>query len=253
MDLVSTGFVLKKIIGMLLMPIPITLVLILLGGWWLKRSPTKARLSLLSAFLILGLSSWHPVADRLIRPHEDYYPIFDITQSVDAVVVLGSASHSAPPDTPAIMSLGSSALFRLEEGLRILRANPDAILIVTGYAGFSSAVPHAELLKQSAIELGVDPLRIFDFPTAQDTEQEAYLTASLLKNKKFALVTEASHLKRAMIFFERAGMHPIAAPAMHTGAYYTDWRLDSRATYKTERAIYEYLGRRWQWLKGLVL
>ena len=250
MDFVSSGFILKKMIGMFLMPIPITLVLIVFGMWWLKKSPVKARLSFIGAFLILGLSSWHPIADKLIRPHENYYPVFATNQPVDAVVVLGSASHSAPPNTPAIMSLGSSALFRLEEGLRILRLNPDAILIVTGYAGFGSAVPHAELLKQSAIELGVDPLRIFDFPTAQDTEQEAYLTASLLNNKKFALVTEASHLKRAMTFFEREGMHPIAAPAIHTGAYYTDWRLDSRATYKTERAIYEYLGRGWQWVKS---
>lgn len=252
MDIIDIGFFLKKLIGILVMPIPVSLLLIVLGLWWFRRAPVKAHLALIGAFLVLGLSSWHPVADRLIRPHEDYYPVFDITQPVDAVVVLGSASHSAPKDSPAIMNLGSSALFRLEEGLRILRANPDAILIVTGYAGFGTDIPHAELLKQSAIELGIDPLQIFDFPTARDTEQEAYLTSSLLKNKTFALVTEASHLKRSMIFFEREGLNPIAAPAIRTGAFHTDWRIESRATYKTERAIYEYLGRGWQWLKGLL-
>lgn len=252
MDFVDIGFILKKLIGMFLMPIPISLLCIILGLWWFRKAPIKARLSLISAFFILGLSSWHPVADELIRPHESYFPIFDVSQPVQAVVVLGSASHSAPPGSPAVMNLGSSALFRLEEGLRILRANPNAILIVTGYAGFGSATPHAKLLQQSAIDLGVDPLRIFDFPTARDTEQEAHLTSSLLKNKKFALVTEASHLKRSMIFFEQEGLHPIAAPATHTGSHYTDWRIDSRAIYKTERAIYEYLGRSWQWLKGLL-
>lgn len=252
MDFFDLGFILKKLVGVFFMPIPISLLLIFCGLWWFRKAPIKARLSLISAFLILGLSSWHPVADRLIQPHENYYPIFDIAQKIDAVVVLGSASHSAPPGSPAIMSLGSSALFRLEEGLRILRANPEAILIVTGYAGFSTSTPHAKLLKQSAIELGIDSLRIFDFPTARDTEQEAYLTSSLLKNKTFALVTEASHLKRSMIFFEREGLQPIAAPAISAGAYHTDWRIESRATYKTERAIYEYLGRGWQWLKGLL-
>jgi len=252
MESQSITFILKKLVGMTMTPVPLTLLLILLGLWWFKRAPVKARLSFLCAFLILGLSAWNPVADRLIAPHEQYYPVFDISQPVEAVVVLGSASHSAPPDSPAFMSLGSSAMYRLAEGLRILKANPDAILIVTGYAGFSATKPHAELLKQAAIDWGVDPLRIFAFPTARDTENEAALTQPLLQDKTFALVTEASHLKRAMIFFERENLSPLPAPAMRTGAYYSDWRLDSSGIYKTERAVYETLGRTWQWLKSFL-
>jgi len=248
----ETGFIIKKLIGMAAMPIPLTLLCILLGFIWLKRSPVKARFVLLAGFLILGLSSWNPVADDLIRPHEHYYPIFDTTQKVDAVVVLGSASKSAPPDSPAIMSLGPSAVYRLMEGLRILNENPDAILIVTGYAGFSSTEPHAELLKNAAIEQGVDPLRIYAFPTAQDTEAEAQLTKSLLQNKRFALVTEASHLKRAMTFFEQAELSPYPAPAKYTGAWQSDPKLDATGLYKTERALYEFMGRAWQWLKSLI-
>jgi len=234
------------------MPIPLTLLCILLGFIWLKRSPVQARFVLLAGFLVLGLSSWNPIADDLIRPHEHYYPIFNTAQKVDAIVVLGSASKSAQPDSPAIMSLGPSAVYRLLEGLRILRENPDAILIVTGYAGFSATIPHAELLKAAAIEQGVDPLRIYAFPTAQDTEAEARLTKPLLQNKVFALVTEASHLKRATIFFEQEGMSPLPAPATFTGAHESDMRLDATGLYKTERALYEFMGRAWQWLKSLI-
>jgi len=248
----SLPFFLKKMVGTLVMPIPITLLLILLGLWWLKSNPIRARLTLGGAFLVLFLSSWHPVADHLIQPLESQHPVFDINQPVDAVVVLGSASHIAPEGAPALMNLGSSAVFRLEEGIRILRANPNAMLLVTGYAGFSSAPPHAELLKKSAIQLGISEDRILAFPTARDTEHEAELTAAILKNKRFALVTEASHMVRALEFFHRQSLQPIPAPATHTGGYSTDYRVESRATYKTERAIYESLGRLWQWLKGLI-
>ena len=249
--MLEAGFFLKKMIGIVIMPIPVSLLLMALAFIWLRRSPIKARLTLLLAFLVLGLSSWHPVADRLIRPLEDTYPVFDIRQPVDTVVVLGSASNIAPPGSPAIMNLGSSAVFRLEEGLRILRANPDATLIVTGYAGFGSVTPHAELLKRAAIELGVDPIRILAYPTARDTEHEAHLTAPVLRNKRFALVTEASHLGRAVKFFENEGLSPLPAPAVQVGAYAEDYRVESRATYKTERAIYESVGRLWQWFKFL--
>ncbi len=252
MESFSVGFLLKKLIGTALMPIPVTLVLMLLAFWWLKRAPVRSRLCLVLAMLILGLSSWHPVADRLIRPLEDSYSLFDIQQPVKAVVVLGSASHIAPEGSPAIMNLGSSAVFRLEEGLRILRANPEATLIVSGYAGIGGGTPHAEILKQAAIELGTDPLRILAFPSAVDTEHEAELIAPLLQGIPFALVTEASHMGRAMEFFRRQGLEPIPAPATHTGGYGEDRRIDSRATYKTERAIYESLGRAWQWLKGII-
>ena len=252
MESQSITFILKKLVGMTLMPVPLSLLLILLGLWWFSRAPVKSRLAFFSAFLLLAVSAFNPVADRLIAPHESYYPVFDIEQPVDAVVVLGSASHIAPPDSPAFMSLGSSAMYRLSEGLRILRANPDAILIVTGYAGFSAAQPHAEILQQAAIDRGVDPLRIFAFPTARDTENEASLTEPLLRDKRFALVTEAAHLKRATVFFEREGLNPLPAPAMFVGAHHSDWRLDSSGLYKTERAFYETMGRAWQWLKSFL-
>ena len=170
MESQSITFILKKLVGMTLMPVPLSLLLILLGLWWFSRAPVKSRLAFFSAFLLLAVSA--DPADRLIAPHESYYPVFDIEQPVDAVVVLGSASQSALRQTGFYESR-SSAMYRLSEGLRILRANPDAILIATGYAGFSAAQPHAEILQQAAIDRGVDPLRIFAFPTARDTENEA--------------------------------------------------------------------------------
>ncbi|WP_418138559.1 ElyC/SanA/YdcF family protein [Marinomonas sp. RS-M-Aa-14] len=240
-------FYLKKIIGMMLMPIPLTLLAMLLAFFLMKKCPKFAKLLLFCAILLLGLTSWFSVADKLIATVEHDFPVFDIQQPVDVVIVLGSG-HKDLSNTPEIMQLGNSALFRLEEGLRILKANPNAQLFVSGYSG-EMTEPHAEIMRRAAIELGVQPNRIKAFPLAKDTEEEAKSMKPYLDGKQAALVTEASHLKRASIFFEKAGINIIPAPALYLGSEKSDWQIDANAAYKSQRAFYEWLGRGWQWIK----
>ena len=240
-------FYLKKIIGMMLMPIPLTLLAMLLAFFLMKKCPKFAKLLLFCAILLLGLTSWSPVADKLIATVEHDFPVFDIQQPVDVVIVLGSG-HKDLSNTPEIMQLGNSALFRLEEGLRILKANPNAQLFVSGYSG-EMTEPHAEIMRRAAIELGVQPNRIKAFPLAKDTEEEAKSMKPYLDGRQAALVTEASHLKRASIFFEKAGINIIPAPALYLGSEKSDWQIDANAAYKSQRAFYEWLGRGWQWIK----
>lgn len=78
--------------------------------------------------------------------------------------------------------------------------------------------PHAEIMRRAAIELGVKTDRIKTFPLAKDTEEEANMMKPHLEGKRAALVTEASHLKRASIFFELAGINIIPAPALYLGS-----------------------------------
>ncbi|WP_409418998.1 ElyC/SanA/YdcF family protein [Marinomonas sp. RS-M-Aa-14] len=232
---------------MMLMPIPLTLLAMLLAFFLMKKCPKFAKLLLFCAILLLGLTSWSPVADKLIATVEHDFPVFDIQQPVDVVIVLGSG-HKDLSNTPEIMQLGNSALFRLEEGLRILKANPNAQLFVSGYSG-EMTEPHAEIMRRAAIELGVQPNRIKAFPLAKDTEEEAKSMKPYLDGKQAALVTEASHLKRASIFFEKAGINIIPAPALYLGSEKSDWQIDANAAYKSQRAFYEWLGRGWQWIK----
>jgi len=236
-------FYLKKTIGMILMPIPLTLLAMCLALLLMKKCPKFSKLLLFCGILLLGLTSWNPVADRLIATVEHGYHIFDTKQAVDVIVVLGSG-HQNLPNTPAVMQLGRSAIYRLEEGIRILNANPTAQLFVSGFGG------HAQKMRDAAIELGVKAQRIKMFPKPKDTEEEANSMKPYLEGKNAALVTEASHLKRASIFFEQAGIKIIPAPAMYLGSEKSDWQIDATAAYKSQRAFYEWLGRTWQWIKG---
>ncbi|WP_275564865.1 ElyC/SanA/YdcF family protein [Marinomonas maritima] len=241
-------FYIKKTVGMMLMPIPLTLLIMCLSFLLMRKRPKPAKFFLFCGILLLGLTSWNPMADRLISTVEKDMYIFDIKNPVDVVIVLGSG-HKDLNNTPAVMKLGSSALFRLEEGLRILSANPNATLFVSGYSGGMSE-SHAIVMRNASIELGVSSNKIRTFPLAKDTQEEAKSMAPYLKGKRVALVTEASHLKRATIFFKQAGIDTIPAPAMYLGSDTSDWQINANASYKSERAFYEWLGRTWQWIKG---
>ena len=245
------GFILKKWIGAVLMPIPVILILMLLALWWSGRFPIRARFTIATAITLLALSCFPPIAANLLSAHQGHAPAFDLTRKVSAVAVLGSGSQDAPEGSPAHWYLSGQALHNLLEGLRILQANPDATLLVSGYGGLKGLKPQALALQQLAEDLGVDPARIRAFPEAVDTEAEARLMAPWLKDQSFALVTSETHMRRAMNFFVQAGLEPIPAPSVMAGETVADWRLGSAGLYDTERAIYEWLGLIWQSLKGV--
>ena len=248
------GFILKKLISMWLMPLPFCCLLIIFG---LIISYWRAHIGRAIAFFgvaLLMLFSWQPFANSVLYPLENQSPTFDITQPVDAIVVLGNC-HQVNDDIPPMAQLCGSGLYRLMEGYRIWQANPEAELFLSGYAGDESR-PYAEVVGEIAIELGVPKEKIRLFPTAQDTQQEAELTAPFLNGKSFALVTSASHMQRSMKWFEQQAiegkaLQPIAAPA-YFGAQKasSNWKIETSALMKTERTWYELLGRAWASIKS---
>lgn len=242
-------FYLKKVIGMLLMPIPLTVSGIFLGLALLKSFPRVGKSLIAMSAVFLALTSWHPVANQLLRPLEDNFAVFDLAQPVDVVVVLGGC-HASDDSVPPVAQLCGTSVFRLLEGLRILSANPDSKLFVSGSSGVNEAQTHAELSRSVAISLGVEAQRIQMFPQANDTRQEAVLMQPYLQDKRFALVSEASHLPRAMRFFQQQGLKPIAAPAARLAPPHDQWKVSAYAQIKSERAFYESIGQLWQWLKG---
>jgi uncharacterized SAM-binding protein YcdF (DUF218 family) len=248
------GFIIKKLISMWLMPLPFCCLIILFGlilSFW---KVTIGRIIAFSGVALLMLFSWQPFANSVLYPLEHQYPSFDLSQPVDAIVVLGSC-HSVNDEIPPMAQLCGTGLYRLMEGYRIWQANPEAELLLSGYAGDESR-PYAEVVGEIAVSLGVPEDKIRLFPTAQDTQEEAEQTASFLNGKSFALVTSASHMQRSINWFQQQKvaeqyLQPIAAPA-HFGAptEYTNWKIETSALLKTERSWYEFLGKAWAAIKG---
>ncbi|WPM85919.1 envelope biogenesis factor ElyC [Apirhabdus apintestini] len=250
-------FALKKYVGGLMMPLPLLLLLTGIGLviLWCTRWQRSGRILITVSWLLLLLLSLQPVADRLLYPIETHYPTWQGGTQVNNIVVLGGGYTWNPAWAPS-SNLVSNSLPRVAEGVRLWRAMPDARMIFTGAAAPSNPVSTAEAGARVAQSLGVPRSAIITLDAPKDTEEEAAAVAGLLGQQPFILITSASHLPRAVQFFHARGLHPIPAPANQLAitSALQPWEYVIPAPIwlmHSDRAVYERLGRLWQWLKGI--
>lgn len=248
------GFLLKYVIGTLLMPLPGTILLAVVGWvvWSRGRHKRVGQLLTGGALVLLWGLSCAPVAKHMVGGLENAYPAFP-GDSVDFVVVLGS-SHVSDPRLPVSSLLSGNGLFRLTEGLRIAVAEPWSTLVVSGWGG-ADPVSDAMVYRRVAMALGFDSTRIHTESRPKDTRQEAELLAPLLHGHRFALVTSATHMPRAMQLFRDRGLDPVAAPTrfLLKSPRAFDWMEllpDENALALTRLAWHERLGSIWAALTG---
>ncbi|EPG9044347.1 envelope biogenesis factor ElyC [Klebsiella aerogenes] len=249
-------FTLKKVLGGMMLPLPLLLLLMAIGIilLWRSRFQKTGKALVTLSWLLLALLSLQPVADGLLKPIEKSYPTWRGGQSVEYVVVLGGGYTWNPQWAPS-SNLINNSLPRLAEGIRLWRENPGSKMIFTGAAAKTNPVSTAEAGARVAESLGVPRSAIIVLDRPKDTEQEAAEVKKAIGGSPFLLVTSASHLPRAMIFFRHAGLNPLPAPAnqLAVESALNPWERALPSPYwlmHSERAIYETLGRSWQWLKG---
>ena len=245
-------FALKKILGHLLMPLPLGLGLITLGllllllrrrvcGWgllllgWLVLAVASNRA--VSIALTASLEKTYPPVPTLVAlppvesapsspdsvaPAVTGFAAPEVLRGVGFVAVLGSG-HGNALDLPAGLRLSDSARSRLAEGLRIALALPDSWLIVCGPAIASVGTPgsagvsHARMLADTAVGLGFPRDRIVELDTARDTAEEIEALRLLVGDERLALVTSAWHLPRTMKLAATAGLAAHPCPADYLG------------------------------------
>lgn len=114
---------------------------------------------------------------------------------------------------------------------------------------------NASVAAEVAMSLGVPATDIIELDQPKDTAEEAAAVKNVVGNHSLLLVTSANHLPRAMIFFQRQGLHPFPAPAnqLAINSPLNFWeRITPSALWlsHSERAWYETLGGWWQKLTG---
>jgi uncharacterized SAM-binding protein YcdF (DUF218 family) len=247
-------FLLKKITGFMLMPLSIILLLLFIAIIFYRIKPKLSFSALFIATILLFFSSFPPLSDTLMAPLEDSYPAFTKSNKpVDYIIILGGA-HTTAENLPATSQLKSSSLERLVEAVRIYRLHPEAQVITSGYAG-NDENSNAEKVKQAAIILGIPKHKILTENFPQDTQEEAQLIAPRVLNRNVVLVTSASHLPRAMAYFQQYGIKAIPAPASPwvKSEHYSSWTHympNAQKLQQTTNVWYETLGRVVQWLKS---
>lgn len=250
-------FMLKKYIGGMMLPLPLLLLLTGLGLFlvWFTRFQKTGKTAITVCWLLLLLLSLQPVADGLLKPIEDKYPTWRGEQRVEYIVVLGGGYTWNPHWAPS-SNLINNSLPRLNEGIRLWQANPGSKMIFTGARALTNPVSTGEAGARVAESLGVPRNDIIVLDTPKDTEEEAAAVKAAIGDAPFLLVTSASHLPRAMIFFQHAGLHPLPAPANQLAieSPLNPWEKAIPSPVwlmHSDRVGYETLGRIWQWLKGI--
>lgn len=256
-------FLFKKILGSLVLPLPFCL-LVMCVGWvllWRGKKPAFGKMMSLIGFIALILFSLTPVAERIEAPLKYRFSAYGMGEKapgqspikqVDYVVVL-AGGHNSSPRIPITGRLSSAALFRMMEGLRILRQTPGAKLVLSGH-GAADPVPEAKVMADFARYMGVTNDEMILETESYDTADQARMIKAVVGDRPFVLVTSALHMPRAMALFNNQGMHPIPAPAGKTakgeglltpGFFFPN--VDALTT--STQAIHEYLGLLWaRWM-----
>lgn len=248
------SFWLKKVIGQALMPVPIFIALFFIG--LLLISFTKRRKLALSclwlSFSLLFFSFLPTVGAGLVHQIEDGYEksILTAEEDVKFISVLGHG-HVDADGLSANASLSAGAVKRLVEGLRLAHLFPEAKVVLTGWKGRSSK-SHEALMYEAALGLGFPKERLICFSNCRDTATEAEHIKELAGEAKVALVSEASHLRRASYLFEEKGLDVLCSAADRKGLVLDGGRyiFNSRSLRRTERAWYEFLGNIWVRLRS---
>jgi uncharacterized SAM-binding protein YcdF (DUF218 family) len=238
--------VFKQLIGVLAMPLPVALLLVIAGvGCQLRRRRRAAAALYIAGGCIVGLASLGVVSNLLIAPLESTYsPLSEDAplQGIAAVVVLG-CSYEPRDGIPVTAALDPDGVVRLVEGARLLRHFQAQRLVLSGDPADrpTSATGYTRLAR----DLGVPEAVIVPLPGSLDTREEAIHVARLMGATPFLLVTSAYHMPRAMKLMQRAGAHPVPAPTGYlTHVVRPRWNLavpNSSALRRTERALHEYL------------
>ena len=246
-------FLIKKLAGALLMPLPFGFMILLMavGLFYLGYRRLAAKLSV-CVMLTWFMLSLYPVSKMIAAPLEFAFPKYN-DQKVSHVVVLGGY-HNSDARMPVTSLLSKKSLMRLSEGMRIYRRNPGSKLLLSGYKS-NDAISNAKAMATVAQAFGIPKSDIVMAEQPKDTAEEAmhwtgFLRDNMLKDQRFALVTSAMHISRAMFLFKQQGLTPISAPTEfrtggHQGLHWHDWVPTARSLTLFESAWHEYLGKLW--------
>ena len=245
----SIAFLLKNLMGTLLLPPANALLLLCLAALCRKRRWAFG-LALLGGLLLL-VQTMPPVANALMRSLEQRAgPALADASGAQAIVVLGSGLNIDAAEYGGD-TVNERSLIRLRYGATLARQLHLPILVSGGRpfkASRSESEVMAEIIER---ELGI-PVRWRE-TASQDTADNAAMSAAILKAagvKRVVLVTQAFHIPRAQLLFEAAGLEVIAGPTDFKGRSSQpiglfDWLPQEKAMQNSYFALHEWLGILW--------
>ncbi|MDR0303626.1 MAG: YdcF family protein [Chitinispirillales bacterium] len=222
------------------------------------KKKTAGIIVLIFAFFSLCFFSSDYGQNVLAHPLESSIPVTNPQEhlSVKTVIVLGGGRYE-DSDLPANAILSPTSICRLVEGIRVFNLINANNLVFTGN-DFVTGNSIATLMKQCAVDLGVNETKIIAIEDAKNTREEAKRCAEYFMGDTVFLVSSAAHLKRAAINFENEGVFVIQTPTDYqihkkNKKIFFDFFPNSQRLVNSGKCIHEYLGLFWEKFKELCL
>lgn len=227
--------------------------LLLLAGLGLAMALRHRRSGLALAALGCALLWWVSTPAAAVWLARQALPQFAPISATDlaasqAIVVLGGGVQAVAPEYGAAQPSGAT-LARLRYGIWLARRSgkPLAFSGGVGWAADAGSPPEAEVARRVAREEYGMSIRWVD-DASRDTRENARAMATLLARDgitRIALVTDATHMPRAMEEFRAAGLQPAAAATGHVARAPDSvlaWLPSPAGLSLSHRALREWLG-----------
>ncbi|BBO84326.1 hypothetical protein DSCO28_48920 [Desulfosarcina ovata subsp. sediminis] len=243
-------FILKKVIAPFILP-PGIFILMIVGMGLVLTFSRRWRIGLIN--LAIGLSLWAlclgPVANFLMRGLEAEFSI-PSDPIGDVVILLGGGIVDRVPDLTGRSAPSPMMMGRVVTAARLYQRLKLPVIVSGGRLFDDGGAVEAPVIKRFLVDLGIPEKMIITEDRAQDTAQNARLTAAICHQHGYRqpiLLTAAYHLKRARMAFESAGMAVTPFPAYFLGARdvphtWRQWLPHAGTLYISASALHEYVG-----------
>ena len=241
---------------------PASLLLLFVAGLvlsrWRRRAGTRVCLAAVGLlyFLGTGVGSW-----LLVHPLEQLEPVLSPVSAhpaaaAQAVVVLSAGRIARSPEYGARLTPDFICLERMAYAAHVLRARPLPLLVSGGLWSAQDDESLAAGMQRVFEDAFQVPVRWVE-TRSRNTAENARFSAAMLKRDGVArviLITDAMHMRRARLSFERAGLQVIPGPTFYNepGPFDALRLMPSAENLRRSHyAIYEWLGLAWYAMAGL--
>lgn len=251
---------LSKFLPVFIYPLGITIFLMALAGF-LRKRPSAQRALLVTAVLVLWLSSTRMVAFAITRSLEQQYRPPAAWPSAEAIVVLGGGT--APAMSPRTLVEIGEAGDRVLLGAWLYHQGYADRLVLTGgsvpWVQPGETQPGAENMAALLAMLDVPAEALILEPESRNTYENALFTREILAGtgiQRILLVTSATHMPRSVRLYEAQGftVFPAATDIQVADAEWRflfspnlrvqllNWLPEARYLEMTTTALKEYVG-----------
>jgi len=211
-------FYASKILMYVFQPSSFVTLLIVIGALLAagKRWPSLGRRLLATGVVLLLVAGLSPLGNLLVLPLEERFPRGPLPKEVAGILVLGGFEDARVSSGRGELAVNEAAE-RLLQAVALAQRLPGARVIFTG--GVASFLPTdlnaAGPVGRYLEDAGVTKDRIVLEGRSRNTHENAIFTRELLKpspGQRYALVTSAYHMPRAVGTFRAQGFDVVPWP-----------------------------------------